>query len=419
MTTGRRIAWFNCHAGVAGDMTMAALVDAGADPDAVAQIIAGLGVDGYALLFERVQRCGVASTWANVVTGHDHSHRDDRDDHAPHRPVREIYALLDRADLPARVRDRATAAFRRLAEVEGAIHGIGPDEVELHEVGALDAIIDVVGVCAALETLAIDEVWCSAIALGTGTINTAHGQLPNPAPATAALLAGAGAPIVGIDTTLEVTTPTGAALMASLAAGFGPPPAMTTLAVGYGAGTTDVADRANVVQVVLGTWVRSDAGGGDTSPGTDVTLLEANVDDVTGEILAHTVQVLLAAGAHDAWLTPIVMKKGRPAHVVSVLCDPTAAGPMRELLLTHTGSLGVRASTLHRWPQRRDVSSVEIDGHRIGVKRSDHRIKIEFEDAARAAEALGLPVRVVLDRATAAASNAPATIDEGSGIADS
>ncbi len=393
-----RIAWFNCHAGVAGDMTLAALVDAGADPTFIADTLAALGVDGYALHFERVQRCGVGATRANVVI-HDHDH-DHAHGHAhPHRPAREVLALLDAATLPERVAARARAVFERLAAVEGAIHGVDPNDVELHEVGSLDAIVDVVGVCAALESLGVDEVHCSPVAVGTGTVRAAHGVMPNPAPATVALLAGVAAPVVGLDTTLEVSTPTGAALMATLATRFGAAPPMTVQSVGYGAGTADPAERANVVQVVVGTST-ADSTDGD---GAAVTLLEANVDDVTGEVLAHTVAALLDAGAHDAWLTPIVMKKGRPAHTISVLCDPSSVGSLREVLVRESGTLGVRASTMQRWPQRRREITVAVEGHAVRVKVGDHRIKVEFDDAATAARALGLPVRVVIDRATSAA----------------
>jgi len=410
-STGRRVAWFNCQAGVAGDMTMAALVDAGADPDVVASTIGGLGVDGYALAFERVQRCGVGATWANVVVhhhehehDHDHEHEHEHDgghDHDQYRPLRVILSLLDDADLPDRVRQRARAVFVRLGEVEGAIHGVELAEVELHEVGALDSIVDVVGVCAALEALDVDEVWCSPIAVGHGSVRSAHGVIPNPAPATMALLTEAGVPTVGLDTTLEVSTPTGAALMTTLASGFGAMPTMTTGSVGYGAGTADSPERANVVQVVVGH--RSDIGGpgdpGGDDDGTPVALLDANVDDVTGEVLAHTVSVLLAAGAHDAWVTPIVMKKGRPAHTVSVLCDPATTGAMRALLVQETGTLGVRMSSMRRWPQRRIESTVYVDGHMVRVKLAGHRVKVEFDDAAAAASALGVPVRTVLERA--------------------
>jgi uncharacterized protein (TIGR00299 family) protein len=400
-TAAGRVAWFNCQAGVAGDMTMAALVDAGADPDVVASIIGGLGVDGYALLFERVQRCGVRATWANVVV-HDHHPgppspglAEPRSaDHVPHRPLGEILALLGGADLPERVRRRARAVFERLGEIEGSIHGIDPTDVELHEVGALDSIVDVVGACAALEALDIDEVWCSPIAVGHGSVHSAHGVLPNPAPATVALLAEGAVPTVGLDTTLEVSTPTGAALMTVLASGFGPMPALTGGTVGYGAGTTDTSDRANVVQVVVG-----QRAGSTDDDGAPVALLEANVDDVTGEILAHAVSMLLAAGAHDAWITPIVMKKGRPAHTVSVLCDPSMIATMRSVLVRETGTLGVRMSSWRRWPQRRVEATVDVNGHPVRVKIAEHRVKVEFDDASAAAASLGLPVRTILERA--------------------
>ena len=407
-TPGPRIAWFNCQAGVAGDMTLAALVDAGADADEIGRTLAGLGIDGYAVTFERVQRCGVGATWANVVT---HSHDHDGDHHAdhqhvdgeahahvPHRPVREIHELLERADLPDRVRARARAVFARLAEVEGAIHGIDPAEVELHEVGAIDSIIDVVGACAALESLGITEIRCSPVAVGTGTVRSAHGLIPNPAPATVALLRDASAPTVGLETTLEVTTPTGAGLMTTLAGVFGAAPPMTIEAVGYGAGTADTPERANVVQVVIGEATAAGASVIDPG-GSPVVLLEANVDDVTGEVLADAVAALLAAGAHDAWLTPIVMKKGRPAHTVSVLCDPTDAARLRGVLVERTGTLGVRASSLVRWPQRRTMATVEVGGQTIGVKITASRVKVEFDDAARAATALGRPVAEIISRA--------------------
>ncbi len=244
----------------------------------------------------------------------------------------------------------------------------------------------------------IDEVYCSPIAIGTGSIRSAHGILPNPAPATVALLRDASAPSVGLATTLEVTTPTGAALMTTLASGFGAAPSMVIGAVGYGAGTADVAERANVVQVVVGDSTAT-SGSATGDAGTPIVLLEVNVDDATGEVLAFAVAALLSAGAHDAWITPIVMKKGRPAHTVSVLCDPTDAGRLRMLLVEHSGSLGVRAASMLRWPQRRDSSSVEVDGHTIGVKIAGHRIKVEFDDAARAATALGRPVAEILSRA--------------------
>jgi pyridinium-3,5-bisthiocarboxylic acid mononucleotide nickel chelatase len=412
--TAPTTAWFNCAAGVAGDMLLGALVDAGADRDAVGDALAGLGPaiehDGYAVTFERVQRCGVGATWANVVThAHDHHSTHHTHDHHPHRPAREVFAILEGADLADRVRERAMAAYRALADVEGAIHGIDPDDVELHEVGALDAIIDVVGVCAALESLGVSRVVCSPIAVGHGTVSAAHGSLPNPVPAVVELMARAGAPMTGVDTTMELSTPTGVALMTTLADGFGPMPALTTVSVGFGAGTADPPGRPNVVNVVVGTAVAGSGSTGVVGAGRPAQLLEANVDDATGEVLAHTVAALLAAGAHDAWVTPIVMKKGRPAHTVHALCDHPVLRAVAEVLVAETGTLGLRVSTVERWPQQRAEHTVDVRGHTVSVKVTDGRVKVEYDDAARAAHALGLPLREVLRLAETRAVEAPGT----------
>ena len=394
------VGYVNCSAGVAGDMLLGALVDAGADPDAVAAALGGLGVDGYAVTFERVQRGGIAATWANVVTHGDGGH------HA-HRPVGEILALLDAAELPDRVRSSARRVFEVLADAEGAIHGIPADRVELHEVGALDAIVDVVGVAAALHSLGIEQVIASPIALGHGTVRSAHGDLPNPPPAVARLLASRGVPIVGVETTMELATPTGVAILVTLAERFGALPAMDVTAVGYGAGTADPVGRPNVVQIVVGT---SHEPSSTPRPGRTAIQLEVNVDDVTGEVLAHTIGALLAAGAHDAWVTPIVMKKGRPAHTVAALVDPVAVDRLAAILLAETGSLGIRASTMERWPQQRREVVVDVDGEPVRVKVTGGRAKPEHDDAAAAAARLGRPLREVLRIAeTLAARDTPPT----------
>jgi uncharacterized protein (TIGR00299 family) protein len=293
--------------------------------------------------------------------------------------------------------------FERLAVVEGRIHGVPPDEVEFHEVGSLDAIVDVVATCAALEDLGVDEVRSAPVTVGTGTARSAHGILPNPAPAVVALLAGAGAAVHGIDVPMELTTPTGAALLAALATGFGPLPAMTPHAIGYGAGSRDLDGRPNVVQVVIGTATPDTA---FAAPGQPVTLLEVNVDDTTGEVLAHAIAALLAGGAYDAWVTPIVMKKGRPAYTVSVLCDPTLAPTLAPQLCAETGSLGVRGRLMERWPRSRQEGVVDVDGTPVRVKIGAGRIKVEHGDAAAAADRLHLPLREVLARAEAAARDA-------------
>lgn len=385
-----RHAWFNCSAGVAGDMVLAALVDAGADPLAVGSMLAGLGLDDYALTFEPTQRAGVKSTRA-IVAVHEH------DGHHHHRAWRDIRSLLDAADLPDRVRSRSLAVFELLADVEAKIHGVDVDAVEFHEVGAVDSIVDIVGACAALDVLGIDTISCGPIGTGHGTVRTQHGELPNPAPATVSLAAMRQIPLVGHDDRRELATPTGVALMAALADSFGGLPAMGVQARGYGAGSLDINGRANVVQVVVGEVVPASGGSGQA-----VRLLEVNVDDVTGEVIAHTIGALLDAGAHDAWATPIVMKKGRPAFTVHALCDPSSTEVISRVLVTQTGSLGVRGSIIERWPQARREVTVRVDGHEIRVKVAGDRVKVEHDDAARAAAALGLPLREVLVRAEAA-----------------
>ncbi|MGZ4772311.1 MAG: nickel pincer cofactor biosynthesis protein LarC [Ilumatobacteraceae bacterium] len=391
-----RSAWFHCFAGTAGDMTMAALVDAGADQMMIAEVVGRLDLDGYALTFEAVTRCGIAAIQAHVVVHDDHDH--DHHEGAGHRGYQSIRELIDAADLPERIRDRAQRTFRMLADVEGAMHRVPVDDVEFHEVGSIDAIVDIVGSCAALESLGVDHIVCSSITVGEGTVLAAHGQLPNPAPAVTELLARRNAPSRGIDDRKELATPTGVALMCALADEFGPMPAINVTSVGYGAGSADVPGRPNVVQVVIGESIAPTT---MPEPGQPVRLLETNVDDATGEVIAHTIAVLMAAGAHDAWATPIVMKKGRPAHTVHALCDPSAETLIGALLLRETGSLGLRGTELRRWPQQRTERHVIIDGHTVRAKVALGRVKVEYDDAAAAAAALGRPLRDVLAEATA------------------
>ena len=378
------VAWFNCFCGVAGDMALGALVDAGADPDAVRDIVGGLGVQGWELVTAKTLRGGISATDVRVEVA----------ESGVVRTAAHILGLIAGADLPERVRHRALATFGALATVEGRLHARPVEQVHFHEVGGLDAIVDIVGTCAALEVLDVAEVHVSPIAQGQGMIRTAHGHLPIPAPATAELLRGA--PTFGTDVPLELTTPTGAALMTALASGFGAMPALTVSSVGYGAGDRDLQDRPNVTQVVVG---RSEA---TLSAGQEVQLLETNVDDVTGEMLAYTTGALLQAGAHDAWITPVVMKKGRPAHVVSALVDPALAATVADVMLTETGSLGVRATTLQRWPRSREQAEVHVDGLRVRLKVAPGRVKVEHDDAAAAAAATGRPLREVVELAVQA-----------------
>jgi pyridinium-3,5-bisthiocarboxylic acid mononucleotide nickel chelatase len=380
------IAWFHCFSGVAGDMALGALLDAGADIDAVNASLKHLPIAGWSLAKERTQRNGIGATRALVAV----------EDTTRERSFADIRTLLAQADLPHRVHARALATFTALAEVEAAIHNTSVDDIHFHEVGSLDAIVDVIGVCAALEDLGVDAVYCSPIAQGLGTVRADHGILPNPVPAVVGLLARVNAPTYGLELPMELTTPTGAALMTTLATVFGPIPSMTVEHIGYGAGGRTMVERPNLVQVIIGQQTPAN------NAGVPAVELAANVDDVTGEVLAYAITSLLEAGAHDAWATPIVMKKGRPAHTLHALCDPAKAAKIREVLIRESGTLGVRATTAERWPQEREDGTVTVDGHVIRIKRSVDRVKVEQDDALAAAAATGRSLRDVLSEAEAA-----------------
>jgi hypothetical protein len=374
-------AWFHCFSGIAGDMAMGALIDAGADLDEIRGLCERIPVSGWTLDAEPVMRAGLAATHVVVHT----------QETSVVRTYSHISAMVEEARLPERVRKRALATFEALARAEGRIHRRPPEQVHFHEVGALDAIVDIVGTAAALEVLDVADVFSSAVANGTGMTRAAHGMLPVPAPAVVELLRGA--PTYGLEIASELTTPTGAALLAANVAGWGPLPALEIDAIGYGAGTREIDGRPNLVQVVLG--MRTDT----LAAGQPVMQLEVNVDDVTGETLAHAVSALLEAGAHDAWITPIVMKKGRPAYTVSTLCDPALAGQVATVLRSETGTLGVRGGTLDRWPAARTTEEVEVAGYPVRVKVSAGRIKVEHDDAARIARRTGLPLREIVSLA--------------------
>jgi len=381
---GRRVAWFHCFGGIAGDMALGSLLDAGADLAEVRAICERLPVSGWRLDAEGVLRNGIGGTKAHVIA----------ETTNVVRTAAHIFAMLDEATLPDRVRDRARAVFTALAEAEGRLHRQPTEQVHFHEVGAIDAIVDIVGTCAALEVLGVDEVASSPVANGLGTIRAAHGILPNPPPAVVELLRGA--PTYGLDLPYELTTPTGAAIVAALAVEWGPMPPMQVDCAGFGAGTRELDDRPNLVQVVIGERIDS------LHRGQPVVLLETNVDDATGEVLASAVAALLDAGAHDAWITPMVMKKGRPAHIVSALVDSALVDQVAAVMRHATGTLGVRGTTLDRWPAARTEGVVEVDGHPVRVKVGAGRVKVEHDDAAFVARATGRPLREVLARAEAA-----------------
>ncbi len=404
----RTLAWFHCFAGIAGDMALGSLVDAGADLAEVMGLLERLPLPGWQLEIEPVLRGGIAASKAVVTV----------DDNVVVRTHAHIVGLIEEARLPERVASRALATFAALADVEGRLHRRPVDQVHFHEVGGHDTIVDVVGTAAALEVLGIDEVQASPVATGLGMVKSAHGLLPNPAPAVVALLEGV--PTWGRPVATELTTPTGAALLAALSSGFGPMPPMRVTAQGFGAGSRELDELPNCTQVVIGVRVDRLTGAGigtigegglganagvsvdgDADAGQPVAHLEVNVDDATGEQLAHAVAELLEAGAHDAWLAPVVMKKGRPGAVVHALCDPSRVPVVRDVLRAATGSLGVRLSSGERWPAARTIESVWIDGQMIRVKVGAGRVKAEYEDVARVARRSGASLREVAFRAEA------------------
>jgi uncharacterized protein (TIGR00299 family) protein len=380
---GSTTVWFHCFAGIAGDMALGSLLDAGAELAEVRALVGRVPIEGWSLDAEPTMRNGIAATHAVVRAA----------DTAIVRTYAHIRGLLEEARLPDRVLARALGAFGALATVEGRLHRRPASQVHFHEVGALDAIVDIVGTCAALEVLGVDNVTASPVATGMGMVRTAHGMLPNPAPAVVELLRGA--PTYGVDLPVELTTPTGAALLAALASQFGPQPAMSVGAMGFGAGTRELDTLPNLTQAVIGTAVSP------RPAGQTLQLVETNVDDVTGETLAHAVAALLEAGAVDAWVAPIVGKKGRPAHVVSALCDHVLTAEVAAVLAAETGTLGIRGHAVERWAVPRAFDAVDVEGAIVRVKISPGRVKAEHDDAVRVARHTGLPLREVVRRAEA------------------
>jgi pyridinium-3,5-bisthiocarboxylic acid mononucleotide nickel chelatase len=390
------IGWLDLSAGASGDMLLGALVDAGVPLDVPAAAVAALPVERVRLVSEQVTRHGLGATRVHVHTP----------DTATHRTWAAVRALLAEADLAPAVREGALAVFERLAVAEGRVHRVEPDAVHFHEVGALDALADVVGVVAALDHLGLDRLSASPVTLGSGAARGAHGVVPIPGPAVLELLAGV--PVQAGPVALEMCTPTGAALLATVVAEWTALPPMRVQRVGVGAGGRDPAELPNVVRLVLG----EPAHGPSTS---SPVVLETNVDDLDPRLWPGVLDALFAAGASDAWLTPILMKKGRPAHTLSVLCPPAAVARVQAEMFAATSTIGLRIVPVGKVALERTTSSVEVLGGRVGVKVAvaDGRVvnvSVEYEDVAALAAERGLPVKEALRAATAAAEAAfPAT----------
>ncbi|MBW3646777.1 MAG: nickel pincer cofactor biosynthesis protein LarC [Actinobacteria bacterium] len=388
------IGWLDCSAGISGDMLLGALVDAGVDLSVLQAAVDGLGVEPIRLTARPVTRAGIGATKVEVEVG----------EAATTRTWADVRELLTTAELVDHVRTTALAVFARLAAAEAAVHRVAPDEVHFHEVGALDALADIVGCAAGLHALGLSALTASPVTLGSGTARGAHGPIPVPSPAVLALLSGV--PVEAGPVRQEMTTPTGAALLATAATAYGPMPSMVLHSTGSGAGSRDPAEVANVLRLVLGEPVAQNVSG--------AWLLEANVDDLDPRLWPGVLAALLSAGASDAWLTPILMKKGRPAHTLSVLCDQAEVEGLRSSIFRETSTLGVRAARVAKHALERRQHAVEVAGQPVRVKLGllggeVVNVMPEWEDVAAAARALDRPAKAVLLEAHAAAQRLVAT----------
>ncbi len=406
--------WVDASAGASGDMLLGALVGAGVPVDVLQDAVDAIAPEPVNLRVEPVTRGGFAATRCHVRAGAS----------AHHRSWRDIRHMLNSSALAPEVRAVASRVFQRLAEAEAAVHGSDPHDVTFHEIGALDAIADVVGASAGFAWLGLcaperpigrsqahdptKEVVVSPVAVGSGTVEGAHGVMPVPPPAVAELLRGApsyagpaGAPA------MELCTPTGAAILTTIATRWGPQPPMTTEQLGVGAGSRDPEGHANVLRMFVGAALDLDTLADARYPTSAGILIETNVDDLDPRVWPAVIAALLDAGASDAWLTPILMKKGRPAHALSVLVPPDRAEAVRATVFRETSAIGVREQRLDKHALDREMSSVEVDGHTIAVKLARHGGAVvnampEYDDVARAAAAVGRPVADVLAEAVAA-----------------
>ncbi len=378
-----KICYLDAFSGISGDMTVGALIDAGADSGALVHILESLDT-GAKFQVEKVSRRGVAASKFNVIAG----------EAKGHRHLKDILDLIAKSTAPEPVKQNAGAVFQRLGEAEAKVHGIPLTKVHFHEVGAVDSICDIVGACAGFHLLGLDAIYSSALNVGSGTVNTEHGVLPVPAPATAELLTGK--PIYARGPAVELTTPTGAAIAATLAKDFGPLPPMRISTTGYGAGDKDFPENANVLRVLVGET-------SDARESTTVSVLEANIDDSSPQVLGYAMERLLEAGALDVTLEYALMKKNRPGTLVRVIAKPEDREALAQMMFAETSTLGLRIYSAERRVQARRVSEVETPYGAVRMKISaDGSFAPEYDDCRKLALASGIPLKQVLAEANLA-----------------
>jgi len=395
----RRTAYFDCFSGISGDMVLGALVDAGADLRAIESELRKLGLEGWTISAEKVKRGQIFATHVNVATTEGHHHRG----------LSIILDRIEKAQLAPRAAERARKIFTRLAESEAKVHHLPVEQVHFHEVGAVDSIVDIVGACIGFELLGIDEFACSPLDVGAGQVMTAHGLLPVPAPATADLLRGA--PIYTSGIQKELVTPTGAAIATALSIRYSKIPEMTVRAIGYGTGSADFPEKANVLRLLIGE--RESAAAGENLHGESdapITIIETNVDDMSPQIYGYFVDRALAAGALDVFSTAVQMKKNRPGQLITILCEPTNVSRLTDLLFSETTTIGVRLYEARRRTLAREFLRVDT-GHgpvRMKISRLNGSVlnaTPEYDDCRRIAAEKGIPLKDVLAAASYAFQN--------------
>jgi uncharacterized protein (TIGR00299 family) protein len=376
-----KICYLDAFSGLSGDMTVGALIDAGADSIALFDALGALGA-GAQFSVEKTKRRGIAASKFHVTGG----------DGKTHRHLSHIVKMIDAAPLPVRAAARAKQVFERLGAAEAKVHGVPVEKVHFHEVGAVDSICDIVGAAVALELLGVDALYCSPVNVGSGAVNTEHGVMPVPAPATAELLIGR--PVYARGPAAELTTPTGAAIAATLATAFGPMPPMAILGTGYGAGDKDFPEHANVLRAIIGETTHA-------AESTTVSVIEANIDDTTPAVLGYAMERLLASGALDVTIEPLLMKKNRAGHLLRVLSTPALQETLAALVFAETSTLGLRIYPAERRVKARRIAEVETPHGRVRIKISeDGSFAPEYEDCRKLAGENGIPLRRVMEAAT-------------------
>ena len=380
------LAYFDCFSGISGDMTLGALVDAGISIDVLRVELAKLNLSGYDLKAEKVKRSGIAATKVNIII-------EQKDQKSRH--LSDILSIIEASTLSSAVKEKSSRIFTRLADAEAKVHGTTPDKIHFHEVGAVDAIVDIVGSVIGLELLGITHIMASAINVGSGTIQSAHGVLPVPAPATVELLAGI--PVYQAGAQFELATPTGAVIISTLGSSFGPMPLMKVDRVSYGAGGHEFPGMPNVLRLMIGQPVA------DYKEDTSI-VIETNIDDMNPQVYDYLIEKLMQQGAHDVYLTPIIMKKGRPAILLSVLTDRTKSDAVLDTIFRETTSIGVRIQEVGRKKLTREMKAVDTMYGKVRIKVSKRDDDIlsatpEYEDCRRIAEERQIPLKQVMEEA--------------------